>query len=407
MEGFPSIKDLRSWADHLEEVQERLAPYFERAEPRQRAMAYLRGLMSITERKNGWQLAEVAGEATPDGMQRLLNTAKWDADQVRDDLQQYILTHLADPQAVLVIDETGFVKKGSKSAGVAPQYSGTVGKIANSQIGVFLASANRYGAVLLERELYLPEDWEKDPERCQEADIPEERRVTITKPMLAKHMLERAFAHGIQAGWVTGDTVYGGDYKLRSWLEERLQPYVVAVPKNQRIGLSRRADSVVASWEASKWQRLSAGEGNQGPRYYDWAWQELSYRLTPAGWKQWLLARRSLSDPSEIAYYLVFAPETVSLQQVVQVAGSRGPGGRGLFDGGQSGRTKKGAQFQQQEAAQFIPLTVPEVRRLLWRLVWQAPVTTESVLSWSGWRRRHQARARHFHIKRRAARLAA
>jgi SRSO17 transposase len=323
MEGFPSIEDLRSWADGLEEVQKRLAPYFERAEPRERAMSYIRGLMSITERKNGWQLAEVAGEARPDGMQRLLNTAKWDADEVRDDLQQYILTHLADPQAVLVVDETGFVKKGSKSAGVAPQYSGTVGKIANSQIGVFLAYANRSGAVLLDRELYLPGDWEKDPERCQEADVPEERRTTITKPMLAKQMLERAFAHGIKAAWVTGDTVYGGDYKLRSWLEERLQPYVLAVPKNQRIGLSRRADEVVASWPAEQWQRLSAGEGSQGPRLYDWAWQELSYRWTQPGWKQWLLARRSLSDPSEIAYYFVFAPQTVSLEQVVLAAGSR------------------------------------------------------------------------------------
>jgi SRSO17 transposase len=165
MEVFPSIEDLRSWADRLEEVQERLAPYFERAEPRQRVMAYLRGLLSITERKNGWQLAELAGEATPDGMQRLLNTAHWDADQVRDDLQQYILTHLADPEAVLVVDETGFLKKGKKSAGVAAQYTGTAGKIANSQIGVFLAYANRYGAVLLDRELYLHADWEKDPER--------------------------------------------------------------------------------------------------------------------------------------------------------------------------------------------------------------------------------------------------
>ena len=141
MEGFPSIEELRSWADRLEEVQERLGPYFERAEPRQRVMAYLRGLLSVTERKNGWQLAELAGEATPDGMQRLLNTAHWDADQVRDDLQEYILTHLADPQAVLVVDETGFLKKGKKSVGVAAQYTGTAGKIANSQIGVFLASA--------------------------------------------------------------------------------------------------------------------------------------------------------------------------------------------------------------------------------------------------------------------------
>jgi SRSO17 transposase len=323
MEVFPSIEELRSWADRLEEVQERLAPYFERAEPRQRAMAYLRGLLSITERKNGWQLAELAGEATPDGMQRLLNSAHWDADQVRDDLQQYILTYLDDPEAVLVVDETGFLKKGKKSAGVAAQYTGTAGKIANSQIGVFLAYANRYGAVLLDRELYLHADWEKDSERCQEAGVPQERRKTIPKPTLAKQMLARAFAHGVKAAWVTGDTVYGGDYKLRSWLEERLQPYVLAVPKNQRIGLTQRADEVVASWEASAWQRLSAGEGSQGPRFYDWAWQSLDFRWTEPGWKQWLLARRSLSDPTEIAYYFVFAPESVSLQQVVRAAGSR------------------------------------------------------------------------------------
>src|SRR5258707_14606842 len=218
MEVFPSIEDLRHWADRLEEVQERLAPYFERAEPRRRAMAYLRGLISSTERKNGWQLAELAGEATPDGMQRLLNTAKWDADQVRDDLQAYILTHLSDPEAVLVVDETGFVKKGRASAGVAAQYSGTVGKIATSQIGVFLAYANRHGAVLLDRELYLHADWEKDSERCKEADVPEERRTTIPKPMLARQMLERAFARGIKTTWVTGGTGYEVDTKLRMWL---------------------------------------------------------------------------------------------------------------------------------------------------------------------------------------------
>jgi SRSO17 transposase len=323
MEGFPSIEELRRWADGLEEVQKRFAPYFERAEPRQRAMAYVRGLLSSTERKNGWQLAELAGEATPDGMQRLLNTAHWDADQVRDDLQQYVLAHLSDPEAVLVVDETGFLKKGTKSVGVAAQYTGTVGKIANCQIGVFLAYATSTGAVLLDRELYLHAAWEKDSERCQEAGVPEERRKTVPKPTLAKEMLARAFAHGVKAAWVTGDTVYGGDYKLRSWLEERLQPYVLAVPKNQRIGLTHRADAVVASWSADRWERLSAGEGSQGPRFYDWAWQSLDFRLTEPGWKQWVLARRSLSDPTELAYYLVFAPQTVSLEQVVRAAGSR------------------------------------------------------------------------------------
>ncbi len=323
MEGFPSVEDLRTWADRLEEVQERLAPFFERAEPRQRAIAYMRGLMSQTKRKNGWQLAELAEEATPDGMQRFLNTAHWDADEVRDDLQQYVLTHLADPEAVLVVDETGFLKKGSKSVGVAAQYTGTAGKIANCQIGVFLAYATRNGPVLIDRELYLHQDWEKDPQRCQEADVPEERRATVSKPTMAKEMLARAFAHGVKAAWVTGDSVYGGDYKLRSWLEERLQPYVLVVAKNQRIGLSRRADEVVATWPAEHWQRVSAGEGSQGPRFYDWAWQSLDFRWTEPGWKQWLLSRRSLSDPTKIAYDFVFAPESVSLEQVVRAAGSR------------------------------------------------------------------------------------
>jgi len=166
MEGFPSIEDLRRWADRLEEVQERLAPSFERVEPRQRAVAYIRGLLSLTERKNGWQVAEVAGEATPDGMQRLLNTAHWDADQVRDDLQDYILTHLADPEAVLVVDETSFVKKGTKSVGVQRQYSGTAGRIKNCQIGVFLTYASPKGHTLLDREIYLPKSWAQDRERC-------------------------------------------------------------------------------------------------------------------------------------------------------------------------------------------------------------------------------------------------
>jgi SRSO17 transposase len=323
MQTFPAVEELRSRVDGLEELQERLAPLFARAEPRRRALAYLRGLMSQTARKNGWQLAELAGERRPDGMQRLLNTALWDADQVRDDLQQYVLTHLADPEAILVVDETGFIKKGTKSAGVAPQYTGTVGKIANCQIGVVLAYANRAGAVLLDRELYLPKEWAQDPARCQEAEIPAERWVSIPKPTLARQMLARAFAHGVQAVWVTGDTVSGEDFKLRSWLEERQQPYVLAVPKNQRSGLTERADAVVARWHAERWQCLSAGEGSQGPRYYDWAWQSLDFRSLEPGWKHWLLARRSLSDPTKLAYYFVFAPESVTLDAVVRAAGSR------------------------------------------------------------------------------------
>jgi SRSO17 transposase len=322
MQAFPAIEELRTWADQLEEIQGRLAPLFARAEPRQRALTYLRGLLSPAERKNGWHLAELAGEATPDGMQRLLNTARWEADQVRDDLVQYVLSHLADPAAVLVVDETGFLKKGRKSVGVAAQYSGTAGKIANCQIGVFLAYATTQGAVLLDRELYLPREWSVDPARCREAGVPEDTP-SIPKPTLAKQLLDRAFTAGVQAAWVTGDTVYGSDYKLRSWLEERQQAYVLAVPKNQRIGLTARAAAVVAGWSVDAWQTLSAGAGSQGPRLYDWAWQSLDFRWTEPGWKQWLLARRSRSDPSEMAYYLAFARTSTSLLQVAQAAGSR------------------------------------------------------------------------------------
>lgn len=215
-----------------------------------------------------------------------------------------------------------FEKYGAKFVGVVAQYSGTAGKITNCQIGVFLAYANRHGPVLIDRELYVPREWADDPSRGQEAGVPA-GTASIPKSTLAKGMLERAFAHGIQAAWVTGDTIYGGDYQLRSWLEERDQPYVLAIPKNQRIGLTHRADEVVGSWPADQWQRLSAGEGSQGPRLYDWGWQSLDFRLTEPGWKQWLLARRSLSDPTELAYSFVFAPESVSFEAVVRAAGSR------------------------------------------------------------------------------------
>lgn len=319
---FPSAADLHSWAAELDVVANKLAPRFERAEPRKRVLAYLTGLLSNTERRNGWQLAELAGEATPDGMQRLLSTAHWDADAVRDDLMAYVLEQLADPAAVLVLDETGFVKKGTKSVGVAPQYCGTVGKIANCQIGVFLAQATRHGPVLLDRALYLPKEWADDSRRRTEAGVPAEAHC-IPKPTLGKQLLERASAAGVRASWVTADSIYGSDYKLRHYLEEHEQPFVLAVQSTQRVGLSAKAEQVVASWPAEAWQRLSAGEGSQGPRWYDWAWMPMSWRLAPEGMAYYLLARRSLSRPDELAYYFVFGPADVTLEQVVQVAGTR------------------------------------------------------------------------------------
>ena len=218
-----AFEDAVAWAAELERLGARLAPRFTRVEPRRRLLAYLRGLLAPVERKNGWQLAESAGDATPDGMQDFLGRMRWDADQVRDDLRAYLVEHLGDPGAVLVLDETGFVKKGSHSVGVQRQYSGTAGRIENCQVGVFLAYASGKGRVLVDRELYLPKKWVADPGRRAEAHVPE-RVGFATKPELAQAMLERALEAGVPAGWVTADEVYGGDARLRAFLEQRVSP---------------------------------------------------------------------------------------------------------------------------------------------------------------------------------------
>src|ERR671932_1046135 len=223
-----ALDEVAAWGRGLSAMHARIAPRFRRAEPRRRALAYLRGLTSPVERKNGWQLAEQAGEHTPDGMQRLLATADWDADAVRDDLRAYVVEHLGEPDAVLVIDETGFLKKGDKSAGVQRQYSGTAGRIQKCQVGVFLGYAGRHGRTFLDRELYLPEEWASDFERCAEAGVPEQMTFA-TKPQLARQMLKRTLDAGVPVGWVTGDSVYGGDYHLRHDLNARQLPYVLGV----------------------------------------------------------------------------------------------------------------------------------------------------------------------------------
>src|ERR671914_1532213 len=224
---------------YFTDVERRLAPYFERSEPRQRGLAYLRGLLSPAERKNSWQLAEMSGDTTPYGVQHLLRRALWDPEAVRDALRCYVVQHLRGAAAVLVIDETGFLKKGRHSAGVARQYSGTAGRIENCQIGVFLGYASRYGQTLLDRELYLPAAWTKDRARCRRAGIPDERRFA-TKPQLAKQPLARAFAAGTPATWVTGDSVYGDDRRLRMWLESRPRAYVLAVSSQGYVWLGWR-----------------------------------------------------------------------------------------------------------------------------------------------------------------------
>jgi SRSO17 transposase len=258
--------EVASWTAGWDEIQERIGPRFARSEQRQRVRRYVEGLLSPVERKNGWQLAEQAGEARPYGMQRLLAGAKWDADAVRDDLRVYVLQHLRDPRAVLVIDETGFLKQGTKSVGVKRQYSGTAGRIENCQIGVFLTYAAPQGHVLLDRELYLPREWAEDAERRQEAGVPQEVRFA-TKPQLARRMLERAFATGVPAAWVTGDSIYGGDRRLRVWLEQQGQPFVLAVTSAEPLFAildghfgQPRADLIAAHLAAHEWRRLSAGD---------------------------------------------------------------------------------------------------------------------------------------------------
>jgi SRSO17 transposase len=285
---------------------------------------YLEGLLGHIERKNGWQLAEALGEGGPQGMQRLLNAADWDAEAVRDDLRTYVVDHLADePSGVLVIDETGFVKNGTKSAGVARQYSGTAGRRENQQIGVFLLSASARGAAFIDRALYLPDEWMGDAARRQEAHIPE-RVGFATKGELARALVARAFAAGVPARWVVGDTVYSGD-EVRRWLEGQGSSYVLAVPSTHGIWTRAHQQTVehlVHELPSAAWVRLSAGEGSQGPRWYDWACLRLPY-ATPAGKAQWLLARRSISDPTELAYYRVFGPAATPVGEMVRVAGRR------------------------------------------------------------------------------------
>jgi SRSO17 transposase len=322
-------KQARVWADGLIELHQRIGGRFGRVEPRRRALAYLRGLLSQVERKNSWWLAEQAGEQTPDGMQRLLNGSGWDADAVRDDLRDYVVEQLGASDAVLVLDETGFVKKGDRSAGVQRQDTGTAGKQENCQVAVFLAYAAPGGVALVDRDLYLPKSWTDDRVRCRAAGVPDEVGFK-TKPQLGQAMLERALAAGVPFRWVTGDTVYGGDRRLRIWLEEHAIRHVMAVKCTEPVWtLTDRgpgqvaAQDLIAQVPAERWLRISAGEGSKGKRLYDWTRVPLWRWGWPANVGFWLLARRTVSDPGELAYYLCFGPADTSLVTLVRVAGSR------------------------------------------------------------------------------------
>jgi len=323
------VARVQEWADGLADLDALIGRRFARSEPREHAIAYLRGLLSSEERKNSWTLSERAGDTTPDGMQRLLSTTDWDPDLVRDDLQRYVVGQLGDPDGVLIIDETGFLKKGLHSAGVARQYSGTAGRIENCQIGVFLTYATSAGRTFLDRELYLPKSWTEDRARCVQAGIGDEVEFA-TKPELAMHMLRRARDAGVPARWVTADEVYGQHSKLRATCEELGLSYVLAVAVNQHViagpgrsaGQEFRAEELIAALPAQAWRTRSAGKGAKGDRLYDWARVRV-HGINHPDSAYWLLARRSLSDPTDLAYYLCHAPARTSLAELVRVAGTR------------------------------------------------------------------------------------
>ena len=312
-------RDVRRWAAGLDGVVDRIAPRFGRVEPRRRAGAYLRGLLAPVERKNGWQLAEAAGDATPDGVQEFLSRARWDADAVRDDLQAYVVEHLGDPGAVLVLDETGFLKKGTKSAGVQRQHTGTAGRIENARVGVFLGYAGLHGRALIDRALYVPDSWAGDGARRREARIPG-NVVLTTKPKQGLAMLERARAAGVPFAWVAGDSVYGADSAIRRWAEQHRCGYVLTVTSGQRLG-QRPVAAWIEGLPDAAWQRLSAGDGAKGPRLYDWA--HLPYNGAAEGFACALLVRRSISDPDEVTFYLTHAPHGTTLAELVRATGTR------------------------------------------------------------------------------------
>jgi SRSO17 transposase len=315
-----SVAATEDWARVLDELAERIAPRFRRTEARQRARSYLSGLLAPLERKNGWHLAEAAGDTSPDSVQDFLSRMRWDADAVRDDLRAYVIEHLGDVDAVMALDETGFIKKGEHSVGVQRQYSGTAGRIENCQVGVFLGYASRHGHTLLDRALYLPKTWADDEERRRIAWVPEDVSFA-TKPKLGIAMLERALDAGVPCAWVTGDCVYGGDSALRRFLERRRVGYVLAVTSAQHLGLVPVLDWV-EDVPANGWHRLSAGAGAKGPRLYDWAF--LPFRgAVPEDWGKGLLIRRSLGEKQELAFYLTSAPPGTTLADLVRVAGTR------------------------------------------------------------------------------------
>jgi len=415
------------WLGAFDELMGLIGSRFGRVEPRRRARAFVLGLLAELPRKNCWTIAEQCGDATPDGMQHLLARARWDADGVRDDVRGYVAGYLGDPDAVLV-DETGDLKKGTASAGVQRQYTGTAGRIENAQVAVYLSYAVPAGRALIDRELYLPRSWTDDPARCRAAGIPDHVGFS-TKPRLARRMIARAIAAGVPFGWVAADEAYGDNGPLRAWLEDCRIGHVLAVSCDHRVpagaGRAIRADQLAARLPRQAWQRLSAGTGAKGHRYYDWAWVTIEGHSPGC---RWLVIRRSRKT-GELAFYRCYSPARVPLAALVLAAGRRWTveenfqASKGLtgLDEHQVRRwtswyrwvtlamlasaflTVTAASERARDPGQAgqIPLTRNEIAHLLAGLILPAQDAWHR-MRWSRWRRHHQYRARTCHYQRQA-----
>jgi SRSO17 transposase len=323
--GVVTVDVVESWSSGLDDFLIDLGGRFSRVEPRRRAFAYVRGLLSPLERKNGWTLTEAAGDTSVSAMQAMLQSPCWDPDALRDDVRAHVVAHVAHRDAVLVADETGFLKKGRKSAGVQRQYSGTAGRTENCQIGTFLTYASPRGRALIDRELYLPESWIADRDRCRAAGIPDEVGFA-TKPEQARVMVERAIGAGVPFGWFTADEFYGQNPGLRQWLETNDVFYVMATRKDHEVASGlftvSRIDQMIAKLPAGAWKRRMCGQGAHGPRVYDWVATPIR-RDFGKDRRGWVMARRSISDPDEIAYYICYGSRGTRLRELVRVAGAR------------------------------------------------------------------------------------
>jgi SRSO17 transposase len=417
-----------------------MAGRFARVETRRRAGQFVLGLLADLPRKNCWTIAEHAGDPDPHGMQHFLGRASWDTDGVRDDLRDYVIGALGDGDAVLVVDETGDLKKGSMTVGVQRQYTGTAGRIENAQVAVYLTYAGARGHAMIDRELYLPKSWTDDPHRLADAGVPDDVEFA-TKPALATGMLTRALQAGVPARWVAGDEVYGADPGLRTECELHRIGYVLAIGCDRRIPTTAgpiRADELAAGLPRWAWQRLSAGSGAKGERYYDWAWIEhpdpaghRDHDADPLDTQRWSLLIRRHCHTGELAFYRCYSPQPVPLRELVRVAGRRWTveesfqAGKGLagLDEHQVRRWTSWRRWtllamlahallavlacnehtDRPAPAHLIALTCSEIRRLLTVLVIEPARTLACPLAWSRWRRTHQRRARTSHYQRQRA----